>query len=404
VPAQVGVSLSQGLEDELRRREGVVVIVPAAMRDMVGVDRLKQLLGAEVDLAPLAELKLDELLVTRVTVAGAVFQLDVRRLDGRSGAVVGRRELQVPRADEGALGQSPVSLITALFPELVKSQAEPARPQAGPLRVVVLDVRAAGEVPPRALAALNQAMTPELRKLVGVSAIASSELQDMLSLERQKQLVGCSDDAAACFAEIAGALDADEMITLDLTLVGSTYAMTSRRIDLRKSRVSQTRLERFEKRDGEELLSIVGPVIQALYPDRAVKAGRQRGVEATVIRRLNPPPIPRWVFFTTAGLGVLAGLAGGGAGLLMRDAQRGFNDLAQSAVSSSVSASSLSARETDTRRWATMANVLFASAGGLVLAAVVEALFTDWRDDRAAFSVQPLVFAGGGGLGLVLGW
>ena len=403
VAPQAAASFAQGLEDELRQREGVVVVPPPQARDELGLERQRQLLGAEPTLNPdpLGLLKLDELVVTRMTLAGATLELDVRRIDGRSGEVVGRRQLQVSRDDPGELSRSPSALTAALFPELAKVTTSP-RAQNAPLRVVVLEVRSVGDVPTRALAALNQAIAPELRKLVGVSAISSSEVTDMLSLERQKQLIGCSDDSVSCFAEIAGALDADEMITLDLTLVGRTYALTSRRIDLRRSRVAQTRLEQFEKRDGEELLTVIGPVIEALYPDRALKPGRQRGVEATVIRRLNPPPIPRWVFFTTGGLGVATGLVGGAAALLMRASQAEFNTLAHSSESSPVSASSLTAREAEARRWALVANTLFASAGALAVAALVEAFFTDWRDDRAAFSVQPIVSSKGGGVGFTL--
>jgi hypothetical protein len=269
--------------------------------------------------------------------------------------------------------------------------------------VAVLEPRVVGDVPARAFAAMNQSVTPELRKLEGISAISAAEIKDMLGAERQKQLAGCSEDATSCFEELAGALDADEMITIDLTLVGPSYALSVRRIDLRKSQVVQTQLKQLEKRDGEELLAVVGPVIEALYPDRPLKPGKTRGVEPELVRRLNPPPLPRWVFFTTASLALATSAAGGGFAYLSTDAQKDFNSLAKRSLTEEVRGPDLLTLEAKARTNASTANMLFIGAAGLAAIAAVELFFTDWRDDRAALSAQPVAFAGGGG-GVLFSW
>ena len=193
-----------------------------------------------------------------------------------------------------------------------------------PIRVALLDLVASKDVPERPLAALTTALAPEVRKLEGVSAISSSEVRDMLGLERQKQLLGCNEDSSTCLAEIAGALDADEMVTSELVLVGNTYTLTARRSDMRKGRVVQSQTKRFEKRDGEELLAVVGPLVEALYPERKLKAGKQRGIEEQAIRRLNPPPLPRWVFVGSTARRGRRAVGGLTFGLLSADAQRQY--------------------------------------------------------------------------------
>jgi len=176
----------------------------------------------------------------------------------------------------------------------------PAGAKGGALRVAVVDPRASGELPPRPLAAFSQALVPEIRKLEGVSAIGMAEIRDMLGFERQRQMLGCSADES-CLAEIGGALGVDELVTVELVLVGQSYALTGRRLDMKRARVVQTFSRRFEKRDGEELVNVVGPLIEGLWPDRALKSGMKRGLDPSVVARLNPPPLPRWVFASTAG-------------------------------------------------------------------------------------------------------
>ena len=401
VPAEVVSMLDQAFDAELRALDGVSVVSSADVVVVLGVERQKQLLGAVPGVSVaglLTGIEASDIVALEVALSQAGYRVDARRLS-HDGSLVKAQTLEVG-ADATELAHAPVPLVLGLFPELSHRSRGPVPPtvSARPIRVAVLDVRGTGEIPPRAFAALNQSITPELRKLEGVSAIASAELADMLGVERQKQLLGCADAATSCLAELAGALDADEMVTIDLTLVGERYAMTARRTDLKRSKVVQTQLRQFEKRDGEELLAVTGPSIAALYPERPLKAGRTRGVEAAQIRRLNPPPLPRWIFIATTSAGVAATAAGGAFTALRFDAENDFNTLAQRSVTEPVNGADLNALQAKAVANSTRANALFLAAGGLALVAAVEIFFTDWKDDRAAFSAQPLAFAGGGGL------
>ncbi len=53
--------------------------------------------------------------------------------------------------------------------------------------------------------------------------VTSSEIQAVLGLERQKQLLGCSDNSTSCLAEITNALGADGLITGSLARVGDDF-------------------------------------------------------------------------------------------------------------------------------------------------------------------------------------
>ncbi len=278
------------------------------------------------------------------------------------------------------------------------SAAAPEEPKRKALRVAVLVPSKHGEVDERALAAFLDALVPELRKLEGVAAIGMNEVREMLEFDRQRQLLGCSEES--CLSEIGGALGADDVLTTQLTLIGSSYTLSMRRMNLRKAKVVGSETKKFDKRDGEEVLAMVGPLIAALFPDRELRPGRTRGVDQASIRRLNPPPLPRWSTLGTGALAIVAAAAGGMFGMQANSFAEQFRTAAQRSLTEPVSSAELKTYQSNANSSANRANVLYGVAGGLLLVGVVEALFTDWRDDGAALKPQLMVAPGGGGVGV----
>ena len=77
---------------------------------------------------------------------------------------------------------------------------------------------------------VTDALLAEVRKLEGISAIGMEEITQMISLEAQKQMMGC-EASESCLAQIAGALGVDELITGNLIELIGTRVLTIRRID-----------------------------------------------------------------------------------------------------------------------------------------------------------------------------
>jgi hypothetical protein len=249
-------------------------------------------------------------------------------------------------------------------------------------------VKVQGELAPRQLALFEGALLAEIRKLDGVSAIGMGEIREMLSFEYQRQMLGCAADES-CLAEIGGALGTDEMLHVSVIVVDRTATLTLKRIDMRSARVAGSDQRRLARANGEELLGAVGPAVQALFPDRALRAGRTRGVDREVALRLNPPPLPRWVFFATAGAAAAAAAAGAGYGFMASDARDQYRTLSQRALSETVSGPQLRELEQTASDRARMSTALFVLAGGLGVAAGVEAFFTDWHGYRTSVQVAP---------------
>lgn len=261
------------------------------------------------------------------------------------------------------------------------------KPKAA-LRLALPDPKVTGELPARQVALLESSLLAEVRKLEGVSAIGMAEIREMLSFEYQRQMLGCAADEA-CLAEIGGALGTDEMLHASAIVDGQTVTFTLRRINMRSARVTGTFTKRLTRANGEELLGVVGPAVQEVFADRQLRAGMTRGVDKAVALRLNPPPLPKWPFYVTAGAAVAAAAGGGVMGVLSKDAQKQWNDLAQQSVTTPVPGSQLKSLEQSAQSRASAANVFFIAAGGLAVAAGVEAFFTDWHGYGAAVTTGP---------------
>lgn len=84
-------------------------------------------------------------------------------------------------------------------------------------------------------AAVVQAITSRVaRELVrrGVHDVVTSEdVRTILGLERQRQLLGCSEESSSCVLELAGALGAAFLTTGTLTHVGSALQLSLQTVD-----------------------------------------------------------------------------------------------------------------------------------------------------------------------------
>jgi hypothetical protein len=274
-----------------------------------------------------------------------------------------------------------------LPPDFRPRAAADAKPSRA-LRLAVPDFRVQGDLPQRQLVLVEQALLTEVRKLEGVSAIGMGEIREMLSFEHHRRMLGCQADEA-CLAEISGALGTDEMLNAAVVVEGKTATFDLKRINMRAAKVTAADQRRLTRANGEELLGAIGPAVQSLFPDRQLKAGRTRGVDKEVALRLNPPPLPRWPFFVTAGAAAAALAAGGTFGYLANDSRSQYSSLAKRSLTEPVSGNQLQDLQRTTSQRARTANLLLVTGGVLGLAAGVEAFFTDWHGYRAAVDVGP---------------
>jgi hypothetical protein len=76
----------------------------------------------------------------------------------------------------------------------------------------------------------------------GLTVRTARDVSQVLGLERQRQLLGCSDDSS-CMTEIAGALGVDALVVGDIGQVGSRYTISVRVVSARSGQVLAVHVE-----------------------------------------------------------------------------------------------------------------------------------------------------------------
>ncbi len=244
------------------------------------------------------------------------------------------------------------------------------------LRLAVYELKVDG-VSDRLGRIVTDALVDEIRKLQRISVVSMDEVRAMLDMEAQKQLVGCSDDS--CLAEIADSLGVDGVVIGSLSKIGEESVFGLRRIDQREAKTLGQVTQRLQAANGEEFLAMIGPSVEELFPELPLRQGQERGVAPEVALRVNPPPLPAWVFWATGatagGLAVAAGTSMTVNLVLLQQLEE--RSLVTAPQDGKAFADAQSQNDT-------AAVTTLAFAGGAVLvgtAAGVVALFTDWRGD-----------------------
>ncbi len=129
-------------------------------------------------------------------------------------------------------------------------------------KIAVFDLEATGVEPTLAQAASFVLPTEIRRRNPGAHVISSADVQAMLGLEKQKTMLGCG--SAECFAEIGGALGAEELVSGRLGKVGKTYVLELRITDVKKARAVASAV-RTVKGEEDALLEAIRDAVAEMY-------------------------------------------------------------------------------------------------------------------------------------------
>jgi hypothetical protein len=94
-------------------------------------------------------------------------------------------------------------------------------------KLAVQDVKLTGLDP-----ALSEGLTTHLgQSFKRTSVVTSRDIATILGVERQKQLMGCSDAASSCLAELGNALGVAGIVASELTKIGAQIQLNVRVLD-----------------------------------------------------------------------------------------------------------------------------------------------------------------------------
>jgi len=104
-----------------------------------------------------------------------------------------------------------------------------------PLRgsALVMEVKGVGVVPAHVPSVATKILLARLDDVEGLRTVTPEDLQIMLSVEKQKDALGCDD--VKCMAEVGGALGTDFVIYGQIAVMGSQYNLSLTAIDSQRS-------------------------------------------------------------------------------------------------------------------------------------------------------------------------
>jgi hypothetical protein len=282
---------------------------------------------------------------------------------------------------ESATTMKPVTT-DASSPTTTMAAPPPASPPVGPapattpapavLRVAVYPLDH-GDLPALTAKVTTLALTAELRKLERVSVIGMDEVRTMLDLEAQRQLAGCS--AASCLSEIAEALGVDVVVSGALSRIDDRSFFVVKRIDQTRATVTGQFTRKLVPAGGEEFLAMIGPAVQELFADRALRPGQTRGAPRSLVARLNPPPLAPWVFFAGVAAAGVVDVAALTVGAWFLGQYAAFDALRKG---TSVEGRELNKATTAAEDAYALAVGVMIAGGVATAAAATSALFVDW--------------------------
>ncbi|MBM4776700.1 MAG: hypothetical protein GQE15_03265 [Archangiaceae bacterium] len=154
-------------------------------------------------------------------------------------------------------------------------------PAAAKSRIVVIGINASSEALRPVALTINEQVMTDLGREERLDVLGTSDVQDLIGLERQKQLMGCSD-SSTCMVEISSALGAPWLVSGSLGKLGKAM-----RLDLKLIR---TRDGKVVFRDGKTFKdeSDVYEAVSALVTKMLKAIDYQEGATADVPKVVAP--------------------------------------------------------------------------------------------------------------------
>ncbi len=244
-------------------------------------------------------------------------------------------------------------LASALLAAAFSSPASAAAPRRS---VAVPEVGGLGEVDSKAIAGLSPVLVAEVARLP-LRVLAGSDLRAMLSFDRQRKLLGCTE--ASCLEEIGGALGVDYLLVPEVSRLGGTWLLSLTLLDVARHQAVARANRRASGLEG--LLDATPAAVREVF------AALQLSPAASAPQAEAHPDRTLGYVLDAAGAALIAG--GAGFGLAALSSRQRAMDLATQARQGEVASrgefeSSWSAFQ----RQATIADVCYAG-GALALGA-----------------------------------
>jgi TolB-like protein len=231
VPGSVTLQIVSAIAQAFTGHEGYSVLTMADIKDVLSLEESRQLLSCQESAcyAGIEKLKDVELLLsTTVGKVGGSLTVSLSLIETKTAVSRNRVSTVVD-----AMPALPATM-TALTAELFEWKNARARklfrfPEGARKSFAVLDLDPSG-VSKETAVNLTQVLSAELKRIQGATVISRDDIKTMLTLEEDKQLLGCADDTS-CVAEVGAALGVEYMVAGHVGKVAGTWIVSLRLIE-----------------------------------------------------------------------------------------------------------------------------------------------------------------------------
>lgn len=214
------------------------------------------------------------------------------------------------------LAQLLILTLSSVAPELATPRLKIAAPQ---ISVVNIDEG------PRDF--LTEQIAQELADS-GAEVITARDIQTLLGMERQRQLLGCGEEAAACIAELASALGADAVLVGDVAKLETSWRANLKLLSQKDASVVARWSHRAASLEG--LIDDFRLGARELVPEAARKLERSLAPAKPVASASSEGGGISWVTWIPAVAGAASGAV---AGYAVSQASENYRGLASEADS-----------------------------------------------------------------------
>jgi hypothetical protein len=371
VKPDVARAATTAVAEGIARLPRLKVMTLEELRALTGHEKTKAILGCDTDAACMAELSAladaDLVVNGSVGLVGGEISISLTLLEPKRAFVRSRMTGLTDTADK--VPQRARVLAAELFGVKLVDAPRFSLPAGQARSFAVMDLSAAG-VDKTVAANVTQILSAEIKKVEGATVVSRDDVLAILQLEKDKTLLGCSEDEQ-CLAELGDALGVERLVIGSVGKLADSYLIALKLISTKKVGVENRITESYQGNeaellrairhaarallgievagtgtlaasttvdgarlyvDGAERGTLPGPPIEGLAPGRhSIRISADRHLDQVFDVYVNPSDttalfveLPRrpdewyesWVFWTATGtvgtIALAAALAGGG--------------------------------------------------------------------------------------------
>lgn len=155
---------------------------------------------------------------------------------------------------------------------------------SSPMKVAFLPLENGEGVNEATARALTHSVLGEARKQRGIAVMSPDELSSILSLERQKALMGCTEDS--CRADVSQVLGVDRLLMGSISRLGASWLVHLKLVNARSGGIASQSDRRLKDKTIDDVLDALPSMVNELFGGRGSVATvvPEKPAEAPVVQ------------------------------------------------------------------------------------------------------------------------